>query len=186
MKALAKVLAILVLTLLATAIALRVLVFDLVEVRGDDMLPALGKGAWVLVSRKGEPKRGDLILYRGKDNTYHVRRVVALHGERIQINDSRPIVMGKRATHEVTGTVRMADRTFKIVQESMDGRHYDILDDTMRRVTDQEEQVVDGLFVMADNREHSRDSRDGGSVPAENVRGIVVSVLARGAIPTQP
>ena len=74
-----------------------------VEVVGMSMYPTLAPGEYVLCDRfayrRREPQRGDVVLARGLagEGKSVVKRVAAVPGERVEINDGALLVNGKPA-----------------------------------------------------------------------------------------
>ena len=90
-----------VLVLLASA-AVAFLFFSSVMIQENSMSPTLMAGDRVFINRVvyaiGSVHRGDLIAYRGSggtDSGIHVKRVIALPGETIQIRDGLILIDGK-------------------------------------------------------------------------------------------
>ena len=146
---------------------------------------------------KAMPKRGDVVVFRlpSKTSVDYIKRVVALPGETVRMADGRLYIDGERVRRIPQGYVsygkgRNKTRFMQYVEVLPGGvRHYIYeegddaeLDDT-RRFT-----VPEGhVFVMGDNRDHSRDSRamkQVGFIPVENLVGradIVFFSVGRGA-----
>jgi signal peptidase I len=169
--------------LMIFAVILRLVIFDLVNVAGDEMWPGVGKDAWLLVNRRASPQRGDLVVVKTKDG-YVARRVVALPGEKLALPDGRPVVPGHEAKYLQVREVTLGGQQYLIWRETIDGRSWEILDDKRRRMVDvAEKDVGDGYFVMADNREHASDSRHFGVVKRADVRGVVSWQVTEGERP---
>ncbi|MBQ0058861.1 MAG: signal peptidase I, partial [Lachnospiraceae bacterium] len=69
------------------------------------MSPTIESGDKILVNRAaykiGQPDRGDLIVYtegEGKSATIHIKRVIGLPGETIQIHDGQIVINDKTYT----------------------------------------------------------------------------------------
>jgi signal peptidase I len=170
--------------LVGVLLALRLFVFDLAQSVGDDMRPTLGRGAWLVVNRLAEPRRGDLIMMRrGDSEAFLVRRVVALPGERIAVVGGRPVVGTHEARQDDVRPIAIAGRMLTEMRETLDDRSWRVLVDKAQARKDLSEQRVDGYFVMADNRDHGADSRDFGIVPRVRIRGVVFVKLSGGEGP---
>lgn len=133
-----------------------------VTIMGRSMEPTLSSGDRVFVSlvayKRTTPERGDIVVFksrlkdaRGKSKTL-IKRVVALPGEKIRIEEGRIIVDGKELVDNVS-------------LEGMEGYNMS-------------ERIVDNgcYFCIGDNRLHSTDSRslDVGTVPIKKILGRVV------------
>ncbi|MGI9482070.1 MAG: signal peptidase I [Hyphomicrobiales bacterium] len=131
-----------------------------------------------------QPKRGDVAVFKlPTDNeTDYIKRVVGLPGDRVQMIDSLLHINGKpvgmRKVSPPTGKLPYGtgSNDVKVFVESLpNGVEYNIYDQGWQRLDDTKEFVVpeDHFFMMGDNRDNSRDSRDSGVgyVPIENFVG---------------
>ena len=111
------------------------------------MDPTLNAGDVLLVNRMAyrfsTPKRGDIIVYKTGDDSKkastHIKRIIGLPGETVQIIDGEVYINGELLADEHYGKEVMLDPG--IAAESI------TLGD-------------DEYFVLGDNRNHSSDSRD--------------------------
>ena len=148
------------LTYAIIAIAIRTFLFEPVRVDGVSMLPTLQDGETMFVEKvsymSGEPERGDIVIcfYPGYKESC-VKRVIGLPGETVTILsgkiwiDDEPLDEG-----EYWGDVILSwDMQFKVEEGS--------------------------VFVMGDNRNASKDSRNSsvGSIPYEKILGKVRAVI---------
>lgn len=108
-------------------------------------------------------RRGDIVVFKApesasKERKNFVKRVVALGGERVIINDGHVCINGER----VTSPPEVADRIYTRAGEF----------GTIREV-----RVPDGqIYVLGDNSGSSRDSRFWGYVLVEDVKGPAVAI----------
>ena len=139
-----------------------------VTVLESSMDPTLQAGNRVMINRVsytvGKIKRGDLIAYTNSDSTdasVHVKRVIGLPGEKIQIRDGLILIDGQTYIEE---------RAFPSMNSGGLAENGVILGN-------------DEYFVIGDNRNNSEDSRftDVGNIPARAVMGkvwLIVSPLS--------
>lgn len=165
------------------------------------MRPTLPQGSAILTlpaPQSAMPQRGAIIVYDHPRNTGvdHVKRVIALPGERFRMSDGVPVINGvavhrqslpdhiftpldgswragcRRATRNADVTCRAPQ-----LQETLpDGIHHRVLDLGMIAVDNTPEVIVpvDHVLVLGDNRDNSLDSRfrQHGTVPITNIRSV--------------
>ena len=142
-----------------TALLLRLFVVGWYPVQSDSMAPTVGAGDHVVVDRLGwrlgGPERGDLVtLVSPEDGTALLKRVVAVGGDEVRIDDALLVVNGV-----------VADEPY-VDHDRIDATYFGPV------------QVPDGhVFVLGDNRFGSIDSRVFGPVALRDVTGRVVLTL---------
>lgn len=121
-------------------------------VYGESMEPTLSSKDWVLVWQLGyKPSPGDIVI-TDCDNEFSqnlVKRVIGIGGQKLQISGQQIFVDGV-----------LLDEPYLI-------KSYDY---PSMNITIPE----DHSFVMGDNRDYSKDSRDFGCIPNMNVKGKVI------------
>ena len=129
-------------------------------VRGSSMEPALHEGDVVLLYRLGKPQRGDIvILRRGGAREHLVKRVLAVGGDEVRIDDEGGVLIN--GVHEPGGA--LLDATFAI--EGGVSFPY---------------RVPSGsVFLLGDNRAASKDSRELGAFQQGEIAGKVILVIGR-------
>jgi signal peptidase I len=139
-----------------------------VTVLESSMDPTLQAGNRVMINRVsytvGKIKRGDLIAYTNSDSTdasVHVKIVIGLPGEKIQIRDGLILIDGQTYIEE---------RAFPSMNSGGLAENGVTLGN-------------EEYFVLGDNRNNSEDSRftDVGNIPARAVMGkvwLIVSPLS--------
>lgn len=134
------------------------------HIPSTSMSPTLMKGDYIMVQTAvyafKPPATGDIIVFRfpRNKNISHVKRVAAVAGEKVAIQEGKLFVNGK------------------LIQESYlaDQQVVESFSRTMEEVT-----VPPGqLFVLGDNRDHANDSRFWGFLPVEETVGKVVYIWA--------
>ncbi len=115
------------------------------KVIGESMEPMLNDGDNLIVDkisyRFQDPKRYDIIVFpfRYKEKTYYIKRIIALPGETVYIDENGSIYIDGEILEESYGKEVILDP----------GRAYEPI--TLGE---------DEYFVMGDNRNNSSDSRD--------------------------
>jgi signal peptidase I len=159
--------------------------YDLLSLRqlGPEMQPNFGSGARLLVDRRREPERGDVVVVTGKTpGKYALRRVVGLPGDRYAFRGTRPVVNGVQAEWTTVGYTLIKGRETLAQRERAGSRTYLVLDDVNRRMLDTPERTLKGYWVLDDNRDYllAQDSRTFEDLGRADIRGVVTWVLAAG------
>ncbi|MGI6705423.1 MAG: signal peptidase I [Clostridia bacterium] len=139
------------------AFVIRVYVFEFIQVIGISMVPTLKNHDWLLVEkisyRFRDPQRGDIIILKNPGNLKEnfVKRVIGVENDVIEVRDGYVYVNQERIEEPYINEQAMDDFPAVIVPE-------------------------DSYFVMGDNRNRSKDSRDPGVgfIPREDLLGRAV------------
>lgn len=119
-------------------------------VEQTSMLPTLTEGQRIFINKLSKtPDRGDIIVFDDPDNpggTPLIKRVIGLPGETISIHDGLVYVNGNALTEPY------------IAQSPA----YSVTDTLV---------PAEEYFVLGDNRNHSRDSHYGWTVPQDDIIG---------------
>lgn len=143
------------LTIIILAGIIRLFIIQPFIVDGQSMEPNFHDKNYLITEKVSykiaAPVRGDVIIFNPPDapNVNYIKRVIGLPGETVEVKNNDVYINGSKLIEPylVTGT---RNQTF-------DGK-------PLRRVLKDSE-----YFVMGDNRGHSRDSREIGPVPKENI-----------------
>src|SRR4051812_28211766 len=139
---------------------IRAFFFTPIVVDGASMEPTLQDQDRMIVTKIGEPKRFDIIVFHAPENKDYIKRVIGLPGDKIEYKDD---------TLYVNGKVYEEPYLDEYKKEVIDGPLTESF--TLTEKIGQET-VPDGeLFVMGDNRRFSKDSRHIGTVPMEKILG---------------
>jgi len=132
-----------------------------------------------------EPKRGDIVVFRPPLITRrddYIKRLIGLPGDKIQVKDGELFINGKPVQREQIANLEVENEEgkkfiIKQYKETLDtGVSYTTWDVTKQGALDNTEEFTipeDNYFMMGDNRDNSRDSRDEhiGFIPKEYLIG---------------
>ena len=157
---------------LVAALVIRTWLFTVVKVKGESMYPTLHDGDRLITRIIGyTPKRGDIIIFHPKSDpkTAYVKRVIAVEGDRLWINPANGDVHLKKSGSNDWEMLEEKYIAEKIHPATLYACDPDLIDLSREGLLIKE----DHIFVMGDNRNHSKDSRDSslGQVPFEAVIG---------------
>lgn len=125
------------------------------QVAGDSMYPTLKDSQLVFRNPvKKTIERGDIVVAKTNYNKLVIKRVVGLSGDKLKIKSGYLYINDQKEDRKLKTT---------IIGNLNDG------------VTVPEDHV----YLMGDNRDHSRDSRDYGCIPISNVK-FIVSIPVKG------
>jgi signal peptidase I len=164
-------------------------VYEAFRIPTSSMSPTILPGDRILArklsSRDHFPKRGDLIVYRNPMPTggaKFIGRVVAVAGDHVEIRGDRLSINGKELDRD---RVPVESLTFRgnqvngrVAMEENSGRRYLVAygesKDGGRARGDFEATIPERhVFVLGDNRDRSKDSRDLGSIHLGDIVGYV-------------
>lgn len=180
---------------------LRSFLFEPFRIPSSSLEPSLLVGDFIMVNKYdygirlpvihrmvypiGEPKRGDIIVFRWPPNpsVLFIKRVIGLPGDRIDYVNKVLTVNGQLMTQEFEKNATAYDEAheaFSVVQksENLFGLTHSLYQIPDRVTFDFQGIVVpEGMyFAMGDNRDDSADSRFFGFVPEANIVGKAVVV----------
>ena len=170
------------------ALAIRSFVVEPFTIPSGSMIPTLLVGDFILVNKftygirlpiidtllipVGEPERGDVIVFRYPDDPSQdfIKRVVGLPGDRVEVRDGRVFLNGQvlDRLHKGTCPYYEVEQARTVPAEwylELDGNgaRYTVIQNParVRRSRRGPWQVPEGhYFMMGDNRDNSRDSRE--------------------------
>jgi len=164
---------------------LRANVFEAFSIPNASEVPNFLPGDHILVNKltlqRRFPRRGDVVVFhnpRDRRLTW-IKRVIALPGDTVAVRGNEVVVNGKKLEHD-----RVPAAGLSGIREAVDGqvfyetnagsRYQIMLSPTSEAVADYpEKRVPEGAcFVLGDNRNHSRDSREFGFVALGEVFGL--------------
>lgn len=130
---------------------------------GADSEEQIG-GDYVYVNKRVEPDYGDIVVVYHAGNGYLIKRAIAFGGDRVKIVEGQLYIKYKGTTQFV-----LVNEDY-ILPERNDA---DNPNNTFPK-DDEGYLVQEGhFFLMGDNRNISKDSRELGSLPISNLDGVV-------------
>lgn len=136
---------------------------------------------------KNLPERGDVVVfsYPEQPRVSHVKRVIALPGDRVQIIDGKLNLNGQLfeyQTVDVTAIQNLPNSSYlELVEEKSNlefGRPRKVIFQKDEKPSNYGPIIVppNEVFLLGDNRDSSDDSRYWGTVPMERIEGRVVFI----------
>lgn len=141
--------------IVALAFIIRVFIIQPFIVEGESMEPTFQTKDYLITEkisyRFRTPKRGEIIIFNPPDRTSenYIKRIIGLPGDQIAIKEGNIYINNEKLIESYLNDL---DKTLVSQKEG----YATILKD-------------DEYFVMGDNRSHSRDSREIGSIPKQNI-----------------
>lgn len=149
------------------AFVVRAFLFTPIEVKGASMEPTLHSQERMIVSKIGEPKRFDIVVFHATEEKDYIKRVIGLPGDRVEYKDDVLYINGKPFEEPYLEEIKK-----NMIDEPLTGSF------TLKETPVGSDVVPEGhIFVMGDNRRDSKDSRHIGAVPIENIIGTTKVVF---------
>ncbi|OGY26862.1 MAG: signal peptidase I [Candidatus Woykebacteria bacterium RBG_16_43_9] len=134
------------------------------QVRGASMEPNFKDGEYILTDkisyRFSDPKRGDVVIFKAPTNpdVDFIKRIIAIPGEKVEIKNNNIIITNDENPKGFT-----LSEPYEIMEPIAGGSHL------------REGKIVevpkDSYLVFGDNRTHSFDSREWGSLTKKSIIG---------------
>lgn len=134
-------------------------IFGVAVVDGDSMSPDIRPGSIVFFLRLKQPQKGDVLIFTSAgDKKYLIKRVIALSGDTVSIDDKNSEVTIDNKPESAAYVVGKTGTESSVLKYPV----------TV---------PVESVFVLGDNREHSTDSRQLGMINLRRVVGTSLLVL---------
>ena len=183
---------------IVAVLVIRTFLFEPFRIPSGSMVPSLLIGDHVLVTKfsygiympfmhkeildLADPEHGDIIVFRYPRNPKlnYIKRVVALPGDRIRVQNNKIILNGEPQPFTYTDKYQFIDdrcrsRTMRSYTENIGGMEHVALTNTgMGGLLANRSEVTvpaEHVFVMGDNRDNSEDSRQWGFVRYDQIKG---------------
>ncbi|WP_346836836.1 signal peptidase I [Microbulbifer sp. SAOS-129_SWC] len=182
---------------LAVVFILRSFVVEPFQIPSRSMVPTLEVGDFILVNKfsyglrlpvarvkflpVGEPKRGDVMVFfpPHMNDTYFIKRVIGLPGDKIEVKDNVLYINGERAPQELIQALPPSDPQVEVLWETIYGHRHLMARHIKRpsKYANYSATVPAGhYFMMGDNRDNSLDSREWGFVPEKDIVGKAFAI----------
>ena len=181
--------------LLAFVLVLRSFLYEPFQIPSSSMVPTLQVGDYILVNKYkfglrlpvtrtkvwdvSSPDRGDVMVFYPPhaNDTYYIKRVIGIPGDRIQYRNKQLTVNGKTVPREWLAEIPGTRRLQIGLEQPRDDKSHLIQVDLSRPIRDFSVVVRPGhYFMMGDNRDNSLDSRVWGQVPERDIVGQAVAI----------
>jgi signal peptidase I len=165
------------------------------QIPSSSMVPTLQVGDYILVNKYtygirlpvlrtkvmalNEPERGDVMVFfpPHMNDTYFIKRVVGLPGDRINYRNKQLFVNGELVEREPLAEFPEGNSRYSLGLETLGQAQHLMQVDNMRPARDVSIVVKPGhYFMMGDNRDNSSDSRIWGQVPEKDIVGKAFAV----------
>ncbi|MDQ0253734.1 signal peptidase I [Evansella vedderi] len=149
---------------LILAIVIRYFFFAPIVVDGQSMMPTLEHNDRMIVNKIGytigEPERFDIIVFHAPQNKDYIKRVIGLPGDTLYYKDDVLYINGEPVEEPYLDEFKATATRLPYTG-----------DFTLKEETGYDRVPEGHVFVLGDNRQHSKDSRHIGVIPYEEVVG---------------
>ncbi|KIY23391.1 signal peptidase I [Mesobacillus subterraneus] len=140
---------------------IRAFLFTPIEVKGASMEPTLHNEERMFVTKVGEPKRFDIVVFHATEQKDYIKRVIGLPGDRVEYKNDVLYINGKPYEEPYLDEMKK-----QLLDGPLTGSF------TLEETAVGAKVVPEGhIFVMGDNRRNSKDSRHIGAVPIDKIVG---------------
>lgn len=143
---------------------IRIFLFVPIVVDGISMMPTLEDGDKMIVNKIGytigKPKRFDIIVFHAPDENDYIKRIIGLPGDEIAYEDDVLYINGEAMVEPYLDQYKKEFNDFPFTEDF-------ILEDKIQSTVVPNNHV----FVLGDNRRRSKDSRQIGAVPMDEIIG---------------
>ena len=165
------------------------------QIPSSSMVPTLQVGDYILVNKftygirlpvvrskvlaLNEPRRGDVMVFfpPHMNDTYFIKRVVGLPGDKISYRNKEIYVNGKRLEREHLATLPDGTARYQLELETLGEARHLMQTNDLRQARSFSVVVKPGhYFMMGDNRDNSSDSRIWGQVPEQDIVGKAFAI----------
>lgn len=139
----------------AIALVIRVFIVQPFVVEGQSMEPTFNNADYLITEKVSyrfhNPQRGEIVIFHPPDSpsVNYIKRVIGLPGETVETKDNNVLINGQKLTENYLFSAEDLKAVSKDGQKLVLGQ--------------------DQYFVMGDNRNHSRDSREIGAITKEEI-----------------
>jgi signal peptidase I len=180
---------------LLVVFVLRSFLVEPFQIPSSSMVPTLQVGDYILVNKftygirlpvirnkvidLNQPKRGDVMVFFPPhlNDTYYIKRVVGLPGDRISYTDKQITVNGDQVETEHVATLPEGRERYQLGFETLGESQHLMQTNDRRRAENFSVVVKPGhYFMMGDNRDNSSDSRVWGQVPEKDIVGKAFAI----------
>ncbi|WP_088105074.1 signal peptidase I [Halalkalibacter urbisdiaboli] len=149
---------------LVLAFVIRYFLFAPIVVDGQSMMPTLEHSDRMIVDKIsyviGEPNRFDIIVFHAPDGKDYIKRVIGLPGDKVEYRGDVLYVNDEPIEEPYLDELKQVYKGESLTSD------FQLVEVTSETVVPEEH-----LFVLGDNRRHSKDSRDIGTVHIDKVVG---------------
>ncbi|PYZ98000.1 signal peptidase I [Alteribacter lacisalsi] len=149
---------------LLLAVVIRFFFFAPIVVDGESMMPTLEHNDRMIVNKIGynisEPDRFDIVVFHATHTKDYIKRVIGLPGDTVAYEDDVLYINGEAVEEQYLDDYKENANRMPFTG-----------DFTLEEVTGYETVPEGHMFVLGDNRQHSKDSRHIGMIPYDEVVG---------------